>query len=413
MKIRTLLISAFVILGFSVLSFAQVPSYVPTNGLQGWWPFDGNGNDLSVNANNATNFGATFVTDRNGNPNSASSFDGVGNYMEVTIPSFALAENGSFTYSVWLKKQAQTSPGVVLMIGTNTAGNFISLIQGMNETQFGTNKQQSAWIWLSCPHTLNAWDHYVATYNAGIMNLYKNGAFQGTTTYTYTGAATANMPLYFGKGVGGNNYTGDLDDVGIWNRELTLTEISGLSQGYQFAIITNPVNQTVNLMGVATFSVEASPAAVTYQWQTSTGLAYSNLTNTGQYNGATNDTLIVSNATLANNNQLFRCQVSLGTSNLMSTVATMHVNNSVNINELSGDQQFSIFPNPATAFITLRLIPELLGSDIELFDFTGKKVLSFNATSEDTRVDISALIPGLYFCHIRNKANHILEISKQ
>ena len=97
----------------------------------------------------------------------------------------------------------------------------------------------------------------------------------------------------------------------------------------------------------------------------------------------------------------------------MSTVATMHVNNSVNINELSGDQQFSIFPNPATAFITLRLIPELLGSDIELFDFTGKKVLSFNATSEDTRVDISALIPGLYFCHIRNKANHILEISKQ
>ena len=26
---------------------AQVPSYVPTNGLVGWWPFNGNANDES------------------------------------------------------------------------------------------------------------------------------------------------------------------------------------------------------------------------------------------------------------------------------------------------------------------------------------------------------------------------------
>ena len=31
---------------------AQVPSYVPSNGLVGWWQFNGNANDESGNGNN-------------------------------------------------------------------------------------------------------------------------------------------------------------------------------------------------------------------------------------------------------------------------------------------------------------------------------------------------------------------------
>ena len=27
---------------FTTISFAQVPSYIPTTGLVGWWPFSGN-----------------------------------------------------------------------------------------------------------------------------------------------------------------------------------------------------------------------------------------------------------------------------------------------------------------------------------------------------------------------------------
>jgi hypothetical protein len=41
-------------LAFSINAFAQVPSYVPTNGLQGWWPFSGNANDGSTNGYNGT-----------------------------------------------------------------------------------------------------------------------------------------------------------------------------------------------------------------------------------------------------------------------------------------------------------------------------------------------------------------------
>ena len=66
---------------------AQVPSYVPTNGLVGWWPFNGNANDESGNGNNGTVNGATLTTDRFGVLNKAYSFDGVDDYVNVNNSS--------------------------------------------------------------------------------------------------------------------------------------------------------------------------------------------------------------------------------------------------------------------------------------------------------------------------------------
>ena len=56
----------FILLILSVAtSYAQIPSYVPTNGLVGYWPFNGNANDASGNGNNGLVNGATLTSDRN------------------------------------------------------------------------------------------------------------------------------------------------------------------------------------------------------------------------------------------------------------------------------------------------------------------------------------------------------------
>jgi hypothetical protein len=48
MKRKSLLLTAVATLGLTAATMAQtVPSYVPTNGLVGWWPFNGNANDES------------------------------------------------------------------------------------------------------------------------------------------------------------------------------------------------------------------------------------------------------------------------------------------------------------------------------------------------------------------------------
>jgi hypothetical protein len=49
----------------------NIPSYVPKDGLVGWWPFNGNANDESGNGNHGTPLNISFSTDRFGNINSA------------------------------------------------------------------------------------------------------------------------------------------------------------------------------------------------------------------------------------------------------------------------------------------------------------------------------------------------------
>ncbi len=207
---------------------AQVPSYVPTTGLVAWYPFNSNGNDASNHNNTLGNYGATFVADRFGTAAAAASFNGSSNWLQITAPSFTFSQTGQFTYSVWEKKSTQPLAGIALMNGNNTSANFISIVQGPSDVQFGCNKQQSAWIWTTCPDTIGAWMHVVATYNNGVMNLYRDGMLQSSTNFTYTGTTAANMGFYVGRGFAGGYYAGLLDDVGVWTRALTQLEITAL-----------------------------------------------------------------------------------------------------------------------------------------------------------------------------------------
>ena len=92
----------FIALASSIF-YAQVPSYIPTNGLVGWWPFNGNANDESGNGNNGTVTGATLTTDRFGVANKAYSFNGVTNNINIPNSNCGAFGQSSFTCSVWCK----------------------------------------------------------------------------------------------------------------------------------------------------------------------------------------------------------------------------------------------------------------------------------------------------------------------
>jgi len=89
-------------------------------------------------------------------------------------------------------------------------------------------------------------------------------------------------------------------------------------------IITHPVNRTVGVGDTATFSIEAS-GAETYQWETFTGSAWSNVTNNATYSGATTGTLEVRNATLAMSGTQYRCTVTNNNSTVNSHAAVLSV----------------------------------------------------------------------------------------
>lgn len=61
------------ILLFSLTAQTQII----TDGLIGYWPFNGNAKDESISMNDGIVSGASLTTDRFGAPNSAYSFDGM------------------------------------------------------------------------------------------------------------------------------------------------------------------------------------------------------------------------------------------------------------------------------------------------------------------------------------------------
>jgi hypothetical protein len=64
---------------------SQNNSTLPTQGLELYYPFNGNANDLSGNGNNGTVAGATLTADRFGVVKSAYSFDGSTSTIDAEI----------------------------------------------------------------------------------------------------------------------------------------------------------------------------------------------------------------------------------------------------------------------------------------------------------------------------------------
>ena len=94
----------FFILIINILIPKKSNSQIPSDGLVGYWPFNGNPNDESGGGNNGTAYGTTLTTDRFGNTSSAYSFDGNNDYVVVPDNNsldFDLDED--FTVSIWVK----------------------------------------------------------------------------------------------------------------------------------------------------------------------------------------------------------------------------------------------------------------------------------------------------------------------
>ncbi len=218
-----------IFLVISQVLFAQIPSYVPVAGLQCYYPFNGNGNDAGSLNNHLTNNGAVLTTDRFGNTDAAYNFNGSTQYLIRNTPSFTFNPSSTFTVSLWHNRNTSSVVGIPIMHASNAAGNFIWIFQtGATNMQFGTNKQQAAWIWAQSTSTTNAWTHIVLVYNAGAMTLYKDNVAVATATFTHTGVTSTTLPLYVGRGIGGSYFNGKIDDIGIWNRCLSACEVNDL-----------------------------------------------------------------------------------------------------------------------------------------------------------------------------------------
>jgi chitinase len=218
----------------------------PQNGLVGWWKLDGNAIDSSSYGNNGTVTGATLTTDRKGQANKAYSFNGSNNYIK-TGNGASLNITGTITLSGWVKLN-MTSASYQLFgkgRGLGTAGTD----KGYAVSWSGTNKQIYWDVYDADSRVVvagtgavisdNNWHHIVATWdgttNANGYKIYIDGVLK-TQMGSVAISSIKSSPYPFVVGATSDYQdrpaNGLIDDVRVYNRALSPTEITALYKSY-------------------------------------------------------------------------------------------------------------------------------------------------------------------------------------
>jgi hypothetical protein len=279
----------------------SVPSYVPTNGLVGWWGFNGNAQDGSGNGNHGTVNGATLTTDRFGNQNS---YYFNGNSKIVVNNSTSLQVGNSMTISLWVKVSTLVnSLNCILQKGTGggceTTGYYIAFDGSGNiyhkTFNYGQNSSYCGAIGDYSNVDTN-WHQLIFVYSPPYNKMYIDGVLAGNGMNCSTCNVTnSNNPLIIGSRneAISYNWNGKIDDIGIWNRALTQQEITNLynaQSGITLPNLTSCLNDTASVTishptfsGVANAALRLNynPDSLTYVGFTNLNADFSGMSVTG------------------------------------------------------------------------------------------------------------------------------------
>ena len=250
-SILFLFVSIYIFTPSSVIAgtIFSAPSYIGlSEGLIGYWSF--NDNDMAQSPSN------TFAMDRSGNGNNGTltggptrtigrigqgmSFDGVDDYVLGPDAASLNFGTGNFSVSVWFKTSdidwntfvnkgeiggAQV-PDYWLFRKTNTGA--IQFITAENDVDTLHTTSVTG-------YDDGVWHHVVCYRNGTVIGIYVDGIDRGSTTGTIRNVSADNTkPLVIGawtqEGVQPGTYlfSGTIDDVRVYNRALSASEIQRL-----------------------------------------------------------------------------------------------------------------------------------------------------------------------------------------
>jgi len=298
MKTAKILVAMVLLMFASIELHAQ--SWV-TNGLVAYYPFNGNANDASGNGNNGTNNGAILAKDRYGSDGNAFYFNAT-NLSTIICPSaaFPIGTNDR-TISVWIKPNSApsnsyfgNSKAIGYGIVNNSNGSFFLSINwqpslnltlpitnemtyGMASDNFGYykdiyNSDFSKWhqVVLGIQNNTNYFFYFDG------VNLGFGGSAGNVSSYQ-----TVASSFYIGSFLNAY-FNGGIDDIRIYNRALSSTEVQqlyALEAPPLPTITTQPQSITTNLAANVSFTVSATGTnGVWYQWQKD-GVNLPNATN--------------------------------------------------------------------------------------------------------------------------------------
>lgn len=329
----------------------QPPTPVPVvdstllNGLQAFYTFAGEDGDqtlvdVSGNERNITSQTSSFVID--------STYGKVGSgvgttevltstlYTNESAGESINSTDGTWTLATWLNaanyslasSRATVSLSDFGLAFYNPGAGGVRLWDSTSSSSWWTNNERASFT----TDDLNTWVHLAMVYTGeNKVEVYKNGEL--ATVTTVNGRLWRDQKIRLGNNFNSANYTltnGKLDEVGVWTRALSCTEIKALydagndNKTYPFEQIS-PEDQAVNLkwkcashfdFGSTSFSSASSvPGDKSYLGQFMSSAAF---TTEGKLGGGVNLPNNDSHLQFANNAQNNRQTFGKGTSQSFS-----------------------------------------------------------------------------------------------
>ena len=291
--------------------------FPPPAGLVGWWPGDGNANDIAGTNHGTLQGGATAGAI--GVAGSAFSFDGTNGYVQ--IPDAPALKPTNLTLEGWVLFSGLDSA----LSGTAPAGDqYIVFKQNSRAFYFegyalekyrlangdvfmftvGSASGEEVFLPSATLISTGIWYHVAAVRGSNFMQLYVNGQLETQTNVSFA-QDYGTKPLYFGtSGDPGwdGKLKGRLDEVSLYNRALSASEVAALyaagtaGKCKGLSITTQPQSQGVAVGSNATFMVAAAGTApLSYQWRF----------NGATISRATNASLTRDECTIVQRRQLF------------------------------------------------------------------------------------------------------------
>jgi flagellin-like protein len=202
---------------------------VPAENLVGYWTFNQDQTqgsfaiDKTKYRNNGTIDGATS---KEGEVGEAYNFDGDDEVSLQNKEQLDFAGSKSFTLSAWVKGGSSSVNEDIIHLGgysivlTNTAGNYWAVY--MEDSSSGSTQVDKK------AQSNSKWVHLSATYDGSRLGLYVNGEEANSKPVTESVEDHSGVDDFIGSAGGGRYFTGGIDEVRIYNRTLSDSEIKRL-----------------------------------------------------------------------------------------------------------------------------------------------------------------------------------------
>ena len=392
---KILLTTSLILL--TIFTFAQGPvaSY----------SFTGNGQDnvgvFDIKFNNAT-----LTTDRFGNANSAYLFNG-SQKMETAVTSLT----NIFTISVWAKLSQAEQLASIVSVGESKVDDAYSV-------ELRSNINASPGKEIFCGGSINAsslknitsnkWHHIVITFDGTTINFYNDDTL-------ISSAPKSNVTINSYLVTIGNSknddrgFKGAIDDVKLYNRAITSTEVTELFNEGVVEVSTEVIetseqgeSATINIVTDTTWTATSSET-----WAT-LSIVNTNVRTSGGDNtieGKKNSTISIqteANTGLTERTATITIKNTGGATkkiNLTQAAAEMVTGITEATNSNSN---FNVYPNPTKGDLNINISDNT--GDIQIYDLSGKLVKTFQIDGIN-KYDVSGFQEGIYVIMINNDSS--------